>query len=122
MPFAICAAALREPTALAIKHGRLARKETVVALVEQVEQSGFHPSQRASSSPGNGCRHRTTDMAKKPKRRDKSAAVITIKSPSRMTKRGRKDIADWLRRHATMLVKDGDKYTNGRFTGRFIYT
>ena len=52
---------------------------------------------------------------------DKSVAIITIKSPGKMTKRGRKDIAEWLRRHAAHLLKEGDKYTDGRFTGRFIY-
>lgn len=56
----------------------------------------------------------------KPKR-EQSAAIITIKSPGKMTKRSRRDIAQWLKRHADMLLKDGDKYTDGRFTGRFIY-
>lgn len=55
------------------------------------------------------------------KRKEKSAAIITIISPGKMTKRGRKDIAAWLQRHAKMLVKDGDKYTEGRFIGRFMY-
>ena len=56
------------------------------------------------------------------KKVEKSAAIITIKSPGKMTKRGRRDIAEWLRRHATWLLKHGDEYTNGRFAGRFIYT
>lgn len=54
-------------------------------------------------------------------KKDKSAAVITIKSPGKMTKSGRRDIATWLRKHASMLLKHGDEYTDGRFTGRFIY-
>jgi hypothetical protein len=52
----------------------------------------------------------------------KSAASITIKSPGKMTKRGRKDIATWLRQHANWLTKYGDEYTTGRFTGRYFYT
>lgn len=64
-------------------------------------------------------------MAKKRKTtttKEKSAAIVTIHAPGKMTKRGRKNIATWLRRHALMLLKDGDKYTEGRFTGRYIYT
>lgn len=51
----------------------------------------------------------------------KSAAVITIKAPGTMTAKGRKAIADWLRHHALMLIKDGAAYTEGRFTGRYMY-
>jgi hypothetical protein len=54
--------------------------------------------------------------------KEKSAAIITLKAPGKMSKKGRKDIAAWLRRHALMLVKDGDKYTDGRFTGRYIHS
>ena len=57
----------------------------------------------------------------KSKPAEKSAAVITIKSPGKMTARGRRDIAGWLRRHADHLLKHGKDYTDGRFTGRFIY-
>ena len=57
----------------------------------------------------------------KPKKA-KSAAIITIKAPSKMTKRGRRDIAGWLRKHADRLTRHGDEYTDGRFTGRYIYT
>ena len=52
---------------------------------------------------------------------EKSAAIITIKSPGSMTKKGRSEIAAWLRQHAANLVRHGDKYTDGRFTGRYIY-
>lgn len=55
------------------------------------------------------------------KKREQSAAVLTIFSPGKMTPRGRKDIAAWLRRHASHLLKHGNDYTEGRFTGRFIY-
>lgn len=58
-------------------------------------------------------------MKRKP---EKSAAIVTIKAPGRMTKKGRKDIAMWLKRHADMLMKHGQNYTNGRFTGRYIYS
>lgn len=63
-------------------------------------------------------------MKKKAKKKfaDKSAAIITIKSPGKMTRRGRRDIAHWLRKHADWLMKHGDEYTVGRFTGRYFYT
>lgn len=51
----------------------------------------------------------------------KSAAVLTIFDAPLMTKRGRNQVADWLRRQADMLVKDGEFYTPGRFTGRYAY-
>lgn len=50
-----------------------------------------------------------------------SAAIITIKDAPSMTKRGRRAIAAWLRKHAMWLEQDGDKYSK-RFTGRYIYT
>lgn len=56
-----------------------------------------------------------------PARKIKSAAVITIKAPGKMTKAGRKNIAAWLRKHASMLLRHGEQYTDGRFTGRFIH-
>ena len=62
-------------------------------------------------------------MATKTKRPrvKKTAATLTIHGPGRMSKAGRRDIANWLRRHASMLVKEGDKYTEGRFRGGFHY-
>ena len=56
-------------------------------------------------------------MANKPKR----AATITIKSPGKMTARGRRDIAKWLRQQADHLVKHGKDYTEGRFTAGYNY-
>jgi len=50
----------------------------------------------------------------------KSAAVITIKKPGAMTKRGRKSIAAWLRRQARYLDR-GTNYTTGTFTARYLY-
>lgn len=55
-------------------------------------------------------------------RKERTAAVITIHGAGKMTARGRRDIALWLRRHADHLVKHGKEYTDGRFTGRFIYS
>lgn len=51
----------------------------------------------------------------------KSAAVLTIKSPGSMSRKGRRDIADWLKRQADMLLTDGDKYTDGGFIARYLY-
>lgn len=55
------------------------------------------------------------------KQKTKSAAIITIKAPGRMSARGRRDIALWLRQHAAHLLKHGKDYTGGKFTGRFYY-
>jgi hypothetical protein len=62
-------------------------------------------------------------MATKRKRQTKErpVAMVTIHGPGKMTKRGRRDIATWLRNHAAWLLKRGDEYTDGRFTGRFLY-
>lgn len=56
------------------------------------------------------------------KKSPKSAAVITIKAPGKMTQRGRRDIIKWLRDRAKHLEKHGKDYTEGTFTGRFFYT
>jgi hypothetical protein len=55
------------------------------------------------------------------KAQKKSAAIVTINAPGKMTKTGRKAIADWLRRTATDLYKLGDRYTETRFTARYLY-
>jgi hypothetical protein len=55
------------------------------------------------------------------KKAPKTAAIITIRGAGRMTKKGRRDIANWLRRHADSLVKYGHEYSNGRFIGRYHY-
>ncbi len=51
---------------------------------------------------------------------EKSAAVLTIKDAPAMTKRGRKQIADWLRKQADWLEKDGAVYAD-RFRARYLY-
>lgn len=55
------------------------------------------------------------------KRKSKTAAVITINAPGKMHAKGRRHVAAWLRRQASSLVKHGKDYTEGRFTGRFLY-
>jgi hypothetical protein len=54
-------------------------------------------------------------------KKEQSAAILTIKSPGKMSKKGRRDIAKWLERQAKNLLADGDKYTDGRFTARYLY-
>jgi hypothetical protein len=51
---------------------------------------------------------------------EKSAAIVTIKDAPKMTKRGRKNIAAWLRRQAAFLEQHGNEFA-GRFTARYIY-
>lgn len=53
-------------------------------------------------------------------KKDKSAAVVTIKGAQRMTPKGRREIAAWLRMHASYLVQHGHEYSP-RFTGRYLY-
>lgn len=48
-----------------------------------------------------------------------TATILTIKSPGNMTKRGRRDIAAWLRRAADDLEELGADYTEGRFIARY---
>ena len=52
--------------------------------------------------------------------KDKSAAIVTIHKPDKMTKKGRKQIANWLRSRAVLLEKHGDLMAS-RFTARYIY-
>ena len=51
---------------------------------------------------------------------ERSAAIVTIKDAPSMSKRGRRAIATWLRKHANWLEQDGDKYSK-RFVGRYLY-
>lgn len=52
--------------------------------------------------------------------KEKSAAIVTIKDADKMTKRGRKAVANWLREHAEMLESYGPEYA-GVFRGRYLY-
>jgi hypothetical protein len=55
-------------------------------------------------------------------KKEKSAAVLTIKAASNMTDEGRREIAAWLRRQAKHLIKHGEEYTEGNFRARYLYT
>ncbi len=53
----------------------------------------------------------------------KSAATIMIRTPGALTHRGRADIAEWLRKQAARLVKDGHLYVDRTdFRASFNYT
>lgn len=54
----------------------------------------------------------TTTVEKKP------VATLTIRSAGKMTPEGREAVAEWLRMHARMLLKDGANYSP-RFTGHY---
>jgi hypothetical protein len=45
------------------------------------------------------------------KKKVKTAAILTIYDADKMTEKGRKEIADWLRRQAKDLIKYGWQYT-----------
>lgn len=49
-----------------------------------------------------------------------SAAILTVRDAPGMTKRGRKQIAAWMRRQAAFFEKHGDNYSK-RFTARYLY-
>jgi hypothetical protein len=48
-----------------------------------------------------------------------TGAFLTIRKAARMTPAGRRTIAEWLRKHARWLLKDGDNYDN-RFVARYM--
>ena len=52
--------------------------------------------------------------------KEKSAAILTIHRAPEMSKRGRKAIADWLRRQADFLEHNADELSK-RFTARYLY-
>lgn len=52
---------------------------------------------------------------------NKIVASIMIHDAAMMTPKGKKDIADWLKKQAKMLLKEGDNYTT-RFRAAFYYT
>lgn len=58
-------------------------------------------------------------MAKK-KFKGKTAAIVTLMQPAKMTAKGRRQIANWLRSRAKLLEKHADLMA-GRFTSRYIY-
>jgi hypothetical protein len=50
---------------------------------------------------------------------EKAVAILTIRNSDRMTKRGRKMIADWLQHQADQLVEIGPEYAP-LFTARYL--
>jgi hypothetical protein len=50
----------------------------------------------------------------------KVAAVLTINRASDMTKKNKNNIADWLRKQAKALIKDGHLYSK-RIRIRYLY-
>jgi hypothetical protein len=59
-------------------------------------------------------------MPVKKKTAEKSAAIITIKDAPEMTKRGRRQVASWMRKQADFLEFEGKALSN-RFTARYLY-
>ena len=52
--------------------------------------------------------------------KEKSAAILTIKGAAKMSPEGRRAIAQWIKKQADALVKDGLLYS-GKFTARYLY-
>jgi hypothetical protein len=53
-------------------------------------------------------------------KKERSAAILSIKDADKMSKKGRKAIAKWLQMHAQYLLQYGPNYA-GRFRARYIY-
>jgi hypothetical protein len=53
-------------------------------------------------------------------KKEKSAAIVTIKDAAKMSPRGRRQIAAWLRRQAGFLERNADQLAS-RFTARYLY-
>jgi hypothetical protein len=51
----------------------------------------------------------------------KSAAILTIKDAANMSKKGKQDIANWLRKQAKALIKDGHLY-HKKIVIRYLYS
>ena len=56
----------------------------------------------------------------KKRKTERSAAIVTIRDAAKMTKKGRRQIAEWLKRTAADLVELGHKYDGG-FRARYLY-
>lgn len=52
--------------------------------------------------------------------KDKVAASLFVYDAAKMTAKGRRDIAQWLRDHAKYLLKHGHEYAK-TFRGRYLY-
>ena len=53
-------------------------------------------------------------------KKEQSAAILTIKDAKNMTKKGRREIAAWLKRQADFLEQEGNLFSS-RFTARYLY-
>lgn len=54
-------------------------------------------------------------------RTERSAAIITIKKPGKMTDSGRRRIAKWMREQAQFLERYGNKMSDTSFRARYMY-
>lgn len=54
------------------------------------------------------------------KTKNKSAAIVTIRDADKMSPKGRKRIAAWLRSRAVLLEQHGDLMAK-TFTARYLY-
>ena len=52
----------------------------------------------------------------------KTAAVLTVHAPGKMSVTGRKAIAKWLRKQADTLAEYGGAYGDGRYRARYLFT
>lgn len=52
--------------------------------------------------------------------KEKSAAIITVKDAPGMTRKGRQQIAAWMRKQADFVESEGHSLAK-RFTARYIY-
>jgi chromosomal replication initiation ATPase DnaA len=61
-----------------------------------------------------------SDREEEMKKRYESAAILTIKDAANMTPKGRRQVADWLRRQAKDLLSLGDQYDK-TLRARYLY-
>lgn len=52
-------------------------------------------------------------------KKEKAAAILTIRDASKMTPKGRKEIARWIRRQTKFFLKNPNQLAS-RFTARYI--
>lgn len=53
-------------------------------------------------------------------KKEQTAAILTIRRANEMTKKGRRAVAEWLRKQAFTLEEHG-KLLSSRFTARYRY-
>lgn len=59
-------------------------------------------------------------MKPKPKRKPRTAAVLTVYDAPKMTKKGREQIGRWLLRQADAIILNNKAMAN-RWTARYLY-